>query len=442
MEISFTTMPDERSYDRSLELFDEALTLIPGGAQTTSKRPAAFAWGAYPVYFDRAEGCHVTDIDGNTYIDLVGALGPISLGYQFPAVDDAIRAQLGRGIIAGLNAPAEVEVARLLRELVPGAEMSRFFKGGGEATAAAARLARRVTGREVILNAGYRGWPDTWSAGLDPGVPQALAASIERFALGDHEPLEALVMQHRGQVAAIAVDVSTQWPGDDYLPWLRDLCDEVGALLIFDEIVTGFRLARGGLQEFSGVTPDLAVFAKGIANGMPLAALTGRAEVMRELEGALISITYGGEALSLAAARATLETYRDAPVVETLHARGKRLRDGLEAAAREAGLPFAIVGFDPMTAMRFDGLDADLERDAWGYVLQEMAQRGVLLRRGGLNFVSYSHAEADIDAVIAAAREVFGDLAPLVATGGDAVRQRLRIREVDTGFRSFAGRSS
>jgi glutamate-1-semialdehyde aminotransferase len=435
-------MPDERAYDHSLNLYDEALTLIPGGAQTTSKRPTAFALGAYPVYFDRAEGCRITDIDGNTYIDLVGALGPISLGYQYPAVDEAIRAQLGRGIIAGLNAPVEVEVARLLRELVPGAEMSRFFKGGGEATAAAARLARRATDRQVIVNAGYRGWPDVWSAGLDPGVPTVLASTIERFELGDREPLEALVMKHRGQIAAIAVDVSTEWPGDDYLPWLRDLCDEIGALLVFDEIVTGFRLARGGLQEYSGVTPDLAVFAKGIANGMPLAALTGRAEVMRELEGALVSITYGGEALSLAAARATLATYRDEPVVETLHARGKRLREGLTAAAADVNLPFEVVGFDPMTAMRFVELDPALERDAWGYVLQEMAGRGVLLRRGGLNFVSYSHSDADIDAVVAAARDVFDGLSPLVATGGDAVRDKLRIRSVDTGFRSFTWRSS
>lgn len=434
-------MSDPRSYDRSLALFDEALTLIPGGAQTTSKRPAAFAYGAYPIYFDRAEGARITDIDGNAYIDLVSALGPISLGYRYPAVDDAIRAQLERGIISGLNAPVEVEVARLLRELVPCAEMVRFFKGGGEATAAAARLARRFTGREVILNAGYRGWPDVWSAGVDPGVPKALAGALETFTLGDREPLEALVMKHRGQIAAIAVDVSTEWPGDDELPWLRELTREIGAVLIFDEIVTGFRLARGGLQEYGGVTPDLAVFAKGIANGMPLAALVGRGEVMRELEGALVSITYGGEALSLAAARATLEIYRDEPVVETLHARGRQLRDGLARAAAETGLPFEVIGFDPMTAMRFIGLETDLEREAWGFVLQEMATRGVLLRRGGLNFVSYSHTEADIDTVVAAAREVFAALAPLIAEGGEAVRQRLRIRAVDTGFRSFAGRS-
>ena len=432
----------ERTYDASLRLFDEAHQLIPGGAQTTSKRPSAFAYGAYPIYFDHAEGSRITDIDGNSYIDLVSALGPISLGYQYSEVDDAIREQLGRGIIAGLMTPLEVDVARLLRELVPCAEMSRFFKGGGEATAAAARLARRVTGREIILNAGYRGWPDTWTAGADPGVPKALQRSIETFTIGDREPLEQLVMKHQGQIAAIAVDVSTSWPGDDYLPWLRDLTHEVGALLIFDDIVTGFRLARGGLQEYAGVTPDLAVFAKGIANGMPLAALTGRAEFMQDLAAAVVSITYGGEALSLAAARATLEIYRDQPVIETLHNRGKHLREGLMVAARAAALPFEVIGFDPMTAMQFTGLDADLSQDAWGFVLQEMAARGVLLRRGGLNFVSYSHTEDDIDEVLGAAQEVFADLAPLIAAGGDAVRQRLRITSVETGFRSFDGSRS
>lgn len=412
---------------------------MPGGTQTGSKRPSRFAYGAYPIYFDHAEGCRIRDIDGNSYIDLVSALGPISLGYQYPAVDQAIREQLQRGIIAGLNAPVEVEVARLLKELIPCAEMSRFFKGGGEATAAAARLARRVTGREVILNAGYRGWPDTWSAGVDPGVPKALGESLETFTIGDREALEQLVMKHRGQVAAISVDVSTSWPGDDYFPWLRDLAHEIGALLIFDEIVTGFHLARGGLQEYSGVTPDLAVFAKGMANGMPLAALVGRAEVMQDLADAVVSITYGGEALSLAAARATMEIYRDQPVAETLRARGKQLRNGLTNAANDIGLPLEVIGFDPITAMQFVDVDADLAQDAWGFVLQEMAARGVLLRRGGLNFMSYSHSEDDIDEVIAAAREVFAELAPLVATGGDAVKQRLRIGTFERGHRVFGG---
>jgi glutamate-1-semialdehyde aminotransferase len=430
-------MSETRTYDASLALFDEARTLIPGGSQTTSKRPSAFAEGAYPIYFDRARGGHIWDIDGNRYIDLVSGLGPISLGYCYPPVDDAVREQLGRGMLAGLMAPVEVDVARLLREIAPGAEMSRFFKGGGEATAAAARVARRYTGREVILNAGYRGWPDVWSAGLDPGVPASQDALVERFELGQREELERLVHKHPGNVAAIFVDVQTWWPGDDELAWLRDLAHEIGALLVYDDIVTGFRLHRAGLQGYSGVVPDMAVFAKGIANGMPLAALTGRAEVMQALTDALVSITYGGEALSLAAARATMQVIRDEPVIERLWELGGRLRGGLVSAAEAAGLLFEVTGFDPMTAMHFRDLDAETVQDAWGFILQEMAQRGVLLRRGGVNFVSYSHTDEDIDAVTRAAGEVFADLAGLLRRGGDALKGRLRIRGVDTGFRTF-----
>lgn len=425
-----------RSYAASLDLYDEAVALMPGGAQTSSKRPAAFAYGAYPIYFAEANGGRITDLDGNEYVDLVSALGPISLGYRFPAVDAAIENQLKHGIIAGLLSPLEVEVAQLVTEMVPCAEQVRFFKGGGEATAAAARIARRFTGREVILNCGYRGWPDTWvSHDTDPGVPQRLEGAVQTFAFNDREGLERLVHGQSGEIAAIAVDVQVEAPEPGYLAWLRDLAHEIGALLIFDEIVTGFRLANGGAQEYFGVTPDLAIFAKGIANGMPLAVVAGRTDVMEAFNGALVSITYGGEALSLAAAATTLRTYRDEPVVETLWARGRQLREGLTVAANEAGLPFVVEGFDPMTAMRFNGLDEDLERDAWGYLLQEMAERGVLLRRGGLNFVSYSHTETEIAEVIATAREVFAHLAPLLQSG--TVHEHLRIREVDTGFRRF-----
>ncbi len=425
-----------RSFERSLTLFEEARRRMPGGSQTSSKRPAAFAYGAFPIYFASASGCRVTDIDDNEYIDLIGALGPISLGYTYSEVDDAIREQLSRGIISGLLSPLEVEVARLLAELVPCAEQVRYFKGGGEATAAAARLARRHTGREIILNCGYRGWPDTWSvANNDGGVPKGLEGSIQTFAFNDREGIERLIHGQSPEIAAIVVDVQVAAPEPGYLAWLRDLAHEIGALLIFDEIVTGFRMANGGLQEYAAVTPDLAIFAKGIANGMPLAVVAGKGSVMTSMTDAMISITYGGEALSLAAARATLEVYRSQPVVETMWARGKQLRDGLSAAAEAAQLPFSVIGFDPMTAMRFDGLNPEDESDAWGYLLQELAQRGVLLRRGGLNFISYSHAKADIETALNAAGEVFAALALLLRRG--TVRDHLRIQSVDTGFRAF-----
>lgn len=425
-----------RSYERSLALFDEAVALIPGGSQTNSKRPSAFAHGAYPIYFESGQGGRITDIDGNEFIDLVGGLGPLALGYRHPVVDDAIRKQLDRGIISGLLSPLEVDVARLLRELVPCAEMVRYFKGGGEATAAAARVARRFTGRPIILNCGYRGWPDTWTvANNDGGIPAGAEYALQTFPFNERERLEALVASHPGHVAAIVIDIQLTQPEPGYLAWLRDLAHEIGALLVFDEIVTGFRLANGGAQELFGVTPDLAVFAKGIANGMPLAVLAGRSEPMAAMTDAAISITYGGEALSLAAAKATLEIYRDEPVIATLWQRGKQLREGLELAAADARLPFQVIGFDPMTGMQFTDLDAATEADAWSYLLQEFATRGVLLRRGGLNFVSYSHTESDIKQAIVVADEVFPKLAVLLQTG--SIQEQLRTRSAASTYRTF-----
>ena len=203
-------------------------------------------------------------------------------------------------------------------------------------------------------------------------------------------------MHHKGRVAAVFLDIATTPPHEGYLRAVQDLAHEQGALLVFDEIVTGFRLANGGAQEYFGVMPDLACFAKGMANGMPLAAVAGRAAVMESFTGAAISITYGGEALSLAAAAATLAIYRDEPVVATLWARGQQLRAGLERAARAAGVAFETHGYDPMVGMRFPGLDATTDEQAWTFLLQELAARGVLLRRHGLNFVSYSHTEAQV----------------------------------------------
>jgi glutamate-1-semialdehyde aminotransferase len=396
---------------RSLALFAEAERLIPGGSQTNSKRPQLYAYGAYPIYAQRALGCRVWDVDGHEYIDFVMALGPVTLGYCYPAVDEAIRSQLARGILFGLLSPLEVEVSRRLVEMVPCAEMVRFFKGGGEATAAAARIARAYTGRRIILNCGYRGWPDVWTAARnDGGVPEELAGLTLSFPFGDLPALERLFDEYRGRIAAVFLDVPYTMPCQaDYLQRVRDLAHAHGALLVFDEIVAGFRLALGGAHEYFGVMPDMACLAKGIANGMPLAAVVGRREVMQVAERLLISLTYGGEALSLAAAAAVLDEYRTRPVIAHLWQMGQRLTDGLNAAAREAGVPFWCGGYPPMAAMRFE-VAGDQVDAAWHFFLAGCAARGVLFRRGGLNFVTYSHTDEDIDRAVAVAASVFREM--------------------------------
>ncbi|MBE7465393.1 MAG: aminotransferase class III-fold pyridoxal phosphate-dependent enzyme [Planctomycetes bacterium] len=417
-------------FDRSLELYEEARRLIPGGSQTNSKRPQHYAYGAYPIYAKHAQGCRIEDVDGNRFIDLTMAFGPIVLGYGYPRVQEAIRRQLEHGTIAGLMFEAEVEAARIFTETVPCAEMVRFLKGGGEATAAAARIARAFTGRELILNSGYRGWPDVWAAAhpLSKGVPSVLKETIRNFPFNDIPRLDRLLNEHKSQVAAVILEIPAVEPHDGYLQAVRDLAHKHGALLIMDEVVTGFRLAPGGAQERYGVIPDLACFAKAMANGMPVSAVAGRADVMKVAEDLLITVTYGGEALSLAACVATVSELRERPVNEHLWSVGAELRDGLNASAQRHGVPFESTGPAPMPLMRFDLADKSEADRVWTFFLQEMAARGVLMRRGGWNLVTYSHTREDIRIVLGAADQVFGALKPLL--GSPQLARALKTTEV------------
>jgi len=430
----------QRAYDKSLELWNRAAQLIPGGSQTNSKRATAYAPGAYPIYAQRAEGARIQDVDGNWYIDYVLGLGPITLGYCYPAVDRAIAEQLGKGIIYGLLSPLEVEAAEALCEMVPCAEMVRFLKGGAEVTTAAARIARAYTGKELILNSGYRGWADTWTAAVAGegrrGVPECLSSTIRSFPRDDPDALRNLLEEHKGEVALVFLDAASGTaPPEGQIQAIRDLCDEYEVLLAFDEIVTGFRLAPGGAQEYYGVTPDLACFAKGVANGMPLGVVCGRAEVMQLAKDLLISVTYGGEALSLAAVVAALNEYRTKPVHEQIWRQGERLMADFDALGEKHGVPFTCHGLAPMSSQRFGYENAELQTEVWTLLLQEMAALGVLIRRGGLLFITYSHGDEEVEQTLAA-------LDQSLAVIAEAVDQRkvaglLRTTKIEESFRRF-----
>ncbi len=434
-------MSRSRSYDRSLDLYRREIELVPGGSQTNSKRATAFALGAFPIYAQDAAGARIQDVDGNWYIDYVLGLGPITLGYCYPDVDRAIHEQVDRGIIYGLLSPLEVEVAAAVCEMVPCAEMVRFLKGGAEVTQAAARLARAYTGREVILNCGYRGWVDTWAAQHTErltGIPQCLSGVIDGWPRHDLDGLRAKLEEYEGRVALVSLDPAgggARVP-DGYHQAVRELCNEHGALLMYDEIVTGFRMAPGGGQEYFGVTPDLACFAKGSANGMPLGIVCGRADVMRlAADDVTISVTYGGEALSLAAGRAAMQVYRSEPVFDQIWATGGRLMAGFEELGEKHGVPLRCHGYEPMSSQTIDYEDAQLSRDVWTLLLQEMAERGVLLRRGGLLFITYSHRDEEVEETLAALDESLAVIAEAVDEG--TVSERLRVTEVKESFRSF-----
>ena len=358
-------------------------------------------------------------MDGNEYIDWILGLGPISLGYRYPSVDRAIRTQLKKGIIYGLLDPLEVSVAAKLVELVPCAESVRFLKGGGEATTAAARVARAFTGRDLILTNGYHGWQDQWTATAnDGGVPAVVGTTVREFPYADIDALEDTFGSEGNNVAAVLMSPALRdAPPPGYLGDVRELCHENGALLIFDEVVTGFRLSLGGAQEYFGVTPDLACFAKAMANGMPLSCFCGSADVMAVTENLKITATYGGEALSLAAADACLDKYRNSDVISHIWRIGRRLIDGTNADASELGCPVRRTGFPPLSYIAFDG-DTDEESALMRRCfIRGAAARGVLFHHSGMSYVCYSHTDADVDVTLAVQRELFEEIEDRRRTG-------------------------
>jgi glutamate-1-semialdehyde 2,1-aminomutase len=414
-----------RRFEQSNALEKRARAVIPGVTQTISKRPESFALGSFPTYIDHGRGSHVWDMDGNEYVDFVMACGPATLGYCHPEVDQAIMAQLQRGIIFSRLTALEIEVAELLTALVPCAEMVRFFKGGAEANSAALRIARGATGRDVVVSCGYRGWHDQFAINQNSrGVPRALASVTKEFKYNDLASLEAVLDAHPNQVAAVILDpLSGQLPAEGFLAGVKELAHKHGALLIFDEIVTGFRVATGGAQQHFGVTPDIAVFAKGIANGMPLAAVAGSRDAMRVAADLLITLTYGDESLSLAAAKAALTIYQQHDICGHLWRIGQAITDGVREAIAETGAPFGMGGLAPMPAFFCTGefrgraLADNEQQNIWFFLMAEMAQRGVIWRRHSLLLPSYAHTDDDVDLAVAACGEVFSELVERLAAG-------------------------
>ena len=425
-----------RSLARSLELKAKAGKLIPSYTQTFSKGPTQFVQGVAPVFLARGEGCHVWDVDGNEYIDYPMALGPVILGYNYPAVTEAVTRQIQDGTIFSLSHPLEVEVAEILVDVIPCAEMVRYGKNGSDATSGAVRLARAYTGRDIIACCGYHGWQD-WYIGTttrDKGVPQAVRDLTVPFEFNNLASLERIFAEHPGQVAAVIMEpVGTVEPQVGFLEKVRQLTAREGALLVFDEIITGFRLALGGAQEYYGVTPDIACCGKAMANGYPLAAIVGRREVMQLFDEIFFSFTFGGEVLSLAAAKATIGEMRKKKVISHLWEVGRRLRDGYNVLANEFGLASntECVGLPPRTTTAFTDESGEVSLELKSLFQQECLKRGVLFS-GGHN-VSYSHTHADIDQTLRVYRTAMEICA--VATKEGDVRQRLEGEPVQPVFR-------
>jgi glutamate-1-semialdehyde 2,1-aminomutase len=376
--------------------------VMPMGSSTASKVPTLQP--DEPEVIVRADGCRVWDDRGREYIDFRNALGPVTLGYRHPVVDQAIRRQLDNGIVFGHPHPLECEIAERFCELVPCAEMVGFLKTGGEAIAATIRIARAYTGRDHVIQIGYNGWLNTLSGGgadlpgrtatAVHGVPIALSELHHPVRWSDMARVRQLFDQYPGQIAAVVVaaDYAGFEQGATFYPELRALTSEHGALLVFDEIVTGFRVAVGGVQEYFGVTPDLAVFGKGIANGMPLAVYAGRREVMQVCgPGKLVvTSTFGGETLSLAAAAACLDVYQEYDVVGYLWRQGEALWSSVQKAFDRYGLPLELSGVWPCPAL----VSTNGDEEVVSAFLRAAYRNGVSLYR--VPYVNFSHRDDDV----------------------------------------------
>lgn len=404
-------------------LYQRALGLIPSVTQTLAKGPAQYVNGVAPKYLKKGKNAHVWDVDGNQFIDLNMGIGPLSIGYSIPEIDDAIRAQLDDGITFSMMHPLEVEVAELIRDVVPNTESVRYSKTGADVVSAAVRLSRAFTKKNKILCCGYHGWHDWYIAVTDRnnGIPKIIEDLTFTFNYNDIESVKDSIDD---DVACIILEPFVfQAPTNDFLQELRKLCDEKGILLVFDEMWTGFRVSLGGAQEYFGVRADLAVFSKAVANGMPLAILTGRADIMALLDkDVFFYTTFGGEALSLAAAKATIEYMRKHDVQRVIADKGKRLREGYNEIASSLGMDYTVCsGFDCRTIITFDA-SAGNPLELKSLVQQEMIKRGVLW--GGFHNVSFSLTDSDIDHILAAYAEVL----PILKNAVDSKNVAILLR--------------
>jgi glutamate-1-semialdehyde 2,1-aminomutase len=371
-------------YEKSTEFLTRAEATIPIGSQTFSKSRTQYPVGISPLFATRAKGPYLWDLDGNKYIDLVSNLASITLGYRNRKVDSAVRKQMNLGNGFSLPSTLEAVVAEKITSLVPSAEMVRFGKNGTDATSAAIRLARAYTGRDYVAVCGYHGWQDWFigSTSRNKGVPKKTSALTLTFKYNDIKSLEKIFGEHPKGIAAVILEPMTnEFPENKFLEKTKKLCRKYGAVLIFDETITGFRFSKGGAQEIFQVTPDLSTFGKGIANGYPLSVVCGSRELMREMENIFFSGTFGGELLSLAAANVVLGMHQKDEISPRLNKYGEKLSQDLQRVINQADMIglLEIKGHPTWKFLEWKDGSEFTAPELKTFFMQEMFRSGILI---------------------------------------------------------------
>ena len=392
---------------KSMKLFRKAESIIMNGTQLYSKMPSVGVEGVSPVYFVKGKGSHVWDLEGNEYIDFTMGLGPCMLGYNNPKIKKAVLKQIEIGPIFSLPNPIEVECAELITKIVPCAEMVRFLKTGSEATQTAVRIARAFTGREKIIRGHYHGWHEWSVAGTikDGGVPKIYREYAFEAHYNNLEEYKQLFNKHKGEIAAVITEpIEFEEPKNDFLNKLKELCHKNGALLIFDEVVTGFRFSIGGAQGYFKVTPDICALGKGMASGYPLSAVVGRKDVFEGAKNKIfVSSTFGGETISLAACIETINILKKEPANKRIWEIGSKIKNGFNKIAEKTGSNIRCIGLPPRLGFDFKTLNKGNSNELKTLFMQEIVKRGVYFVWNMLP--SYATTDKDISIALEAFKE-------------------------------------
>lgn len=436
----------------SLKLQNQAKKLIPGMTQLLSKRPDMFSMGIWPGYYKKAKGTCIWDMDDNKYVDMsIGGIGANILGYCDPDVDAAVQNAVKMGSSSSLNCYEEVELAQLICDIHPWAEMVRFARTGGEAMAVAVRIARAHTGKDVVAFCGYHGWHDWYLsanlnqesalddhliAGLNPkGVPKNLAGTAFPFRYNHLEDLEKIVSQHRKNLAAIVMEPIRNFdPDPDFIRGARRFADQTGAVLIVDEISAGFRLNSGGahLKVFpKGGMPDIAVFSKALGNGYPIAAIIGRSKVMESAQDTFISSTYWTERIGPVAAISMIKKHQRENVSAHLTALGEMVQQGWKKAAEDNGLNISVGGLKQMTHFSFKHEHDDCLK---AYFIQLMLEKGFLAST--VFYAMYAHTFEDVRLYLEAVDYAFKQIRDQQDSG--KIQEKMTGKPAQKGFGRIA----
>lgn len=435
---------------KGIELYEKAKKIIPGGTQLLSKRPEMFLPGQWPSYYTKCKGAEVWDLDSNKYMDMtISGVGACILGYADPEVDSAVIEAVRNGNMCTLNVAEEVELAELLCELHPWAEMARFARGGGDAMAMSVRIARASTGRDKIAFCGYHGWHDWYLSanladdknldgqllpGLEPaGVPEGLRGSALPFSYNNREALDKVIAEHGNSLAAIVMEpVRHNEPDKGFLEYVRETANKIKAVLIFDEVTSGWRMNIGGIHLRYGINPDIAVFAKGMSNGYPMAAVIGRRSVMEAAQRSFISSTYWTERIGPVAALTAIRKMIAQKVPEHLCRIGNLVRDIWQEEAKTNGLKIRVHGIPPLSILAFDY--GEKSQALHTLFTQEMLGKGILASKA--YYATYAHKEAHVDIYREAVKDVFKVISKSIED--NSLDSLLKGPVAHTGFKRLA----